>query len=58
MSDGAAAALVMSAERAERLGLKAMARLVGLPRPVFLPRKWASGRQQQSEGAQACGIEA
>jgi acetyl-CoA acyltransferase len=44
MSDGAAAAVVMSDERAKELGAKPMARLSRMQPPVVRPKRWALGQ--------------
>ncbi len=44
MSDGAAAAVVMSAERAKALGITPLARYVAFATAGYKPKKWASGR--------------
>ena len=49
MSDGAAALVVMDGERAARLGLEPLGRLVSASRPrAWSPRSWASARSRPS----------
>ena len=44
LNDGAAALLVMSAEKAAALGLQPLARWWGRPRPVSTRERWGWGR--------------
>ena len=48
LNDGAAAVLVMSAERAQELGLKPRARIVASSVAAIRPRSWASARSRRS----------
>jgi acetyl-CoA acyltransferase len=48
MSDGAAAAIVMSAERAKALGLKPLARYVAFATAGYCRKRWASARSSRS----------
>jgi len=57
MSDGAAAAVVMSAERAKALGIKPLARYVLSPPQVTSPKKWGWAQCSQSESSEDGWIE-
>ena len=48
INDGAAALVITTGEKARRMGMQPLARILGTSRPAWIPPSWASGRCRPS----------